>query len=146
MDTGRKGKVLVFLQFVAIISLLKVSVKLGISITGLIVIGLSVVCGLAALFSMSKSRFSIFPAPRKDAQLISSGVYAVIRHPMYTAVLLFCMGCIINSRAWWPFLIWIGLLIVLLLKIRLEEQLLDKKFPGYAAYRKKTYRLVPYVW
>ncbi len=146
MDTGRKGKVLVFLQFSAIAGLLKVGVDVGISLTGWILIGLSALCGFAALMAMRKSRFSIFPPPHKEAELISSGVYAVIRHPMYTAVLLFCLGCIIHTPQLWPYSIWIGLMIVLILKIQLEEKLLLAKFPGYVDYSKRTYRLLPFIW
>ncbi len=146
MDTGRKGKVLVFLQFSAIAGLLKVGVDVGISLTGWILIGLSALCGFAALMAMRKSRFSIFPVPHQESVLISSGVYAVLRHPMYTAVLLFCLGCIIQTPQLWLFIIWIGLLMVLVLKIQLEEKLLIAKFSGYAEYSKRTYRLLPFIW
>lgn len=79
--------------------------------------------------------------------VIDTGLYAVIRHPMYTASLLLflSMPIVLGSVvAVFPMLLFpVGLV----LRIRNEEALLINELPGYSEYTKKTkYRLIPYIW
>lgn len=79
--------------------------------------------------------------------VIDTGLYAVIRHPMYTASLLLflSMPIVLGSVvAIFPMLLFpLGLV----LRIRNEEALLINELPGYSEYTKKTkYRLIPYIW
>jgi protein-S-isoprenylcysteine O-methyltransferase Ste14 len=79
--------------------------------------------------------------------VIDTGLYAVIRHPMYTASLLLflSMPIVLGSVvAVIPMLLFpVGLV----LRIRNEEALLINELPGYSEYTKKTkYRLIPYIW
>lgn len=141
-----KGRGLVVLQFLAIGTLVKVAVANGVSGVGLILIVSGMIIGIRAIVDMRKSRFSVFPEPHAGARLLTTGVYSRVRHPMYSAVLIFCLGLLSNSSNWWTVLVWFFLLLVLVLKIRIEEQMLKEKFQDYEIYCVKVKRLIPFVW
>lgn len=79
--------------------------------------------------------------------VVSSGPYAVVRHPMYASALLFLIGTPLALASYWgllalgamtPFLIW---------RLLDEEQLLARDLPGYREYQQRVrHRLVPFVW
>jgi protein-S-isoprenylcysteine O-methyltransferase Ste14 len=85
------------------------------------------------------------PYPRDDAELVETGIYAHVRHPIYGGLILGAVG--------WGFLTAsipaLGLALVLWgffqLKSRREEVWLESRFPGYPAYRERTRRLIPWI-
>ena len=85
------------------------------------------------------------PYPRDDAELVETGVYALVRHPIYGGLIVASLGwaCLTASLAA------IGLTVVLLaffeLKSRREEIWLGERFLGYAAYRDRTRRFIPWI-
>ncbi len=107
------------------------------------------VCGIAlglwAVFSMGRGNLNVSPAVRKNASLVERGPYRLVRHPMYTALLLFMLSYVIADVTVLSVLIWFGLLLVLVVKSLYEESLLTKRFPSYVQYRQKTWRFAPYV-
>ena len=82
-----------------------------------------------------------------EQKVISTGLYAHVRHPMYAGVLIMIVGIPLALDAWWsiaiiaiptPGLIW---------RILDEEKLLVRNLPGYLEYTQKVrYRLIPYIW
>lgn len=102
--------------------------------------------GLWAVFVMRKSKLQILPDVRKKATLIVEGPYKWIRHPMYTAVLLFCLGLLITDIDSVRTIVFGIILIDLIAKLYYEESLLQKHFSDYNAYKKKTHRLIPLVY
>jgi protein-S-isoprenylcysteine O-methyltransferase Ste14 len=82
-----------------------------------------------------------------DQKVISTGPYAVVRHPMYAGVLLMITGIPIALDAWWGLAIIVVATPALIWRIIYEEKLLKKDLPGYVEYTQKVrYRLVPYLW
>ncbi|MGE5827110.1 MAG: methyltransferase domain-containing protein [Micromonosporaceae bacterium] len=83
------------------------------------------------------------PLPSPAARLRTTGMYACVRHPIYTALLVGGAGVVLLggrlARVW----VWFALLTVLLVKTLLEEAALRARFPGYAGYAAATPRLVP---
>lgn len=80
-------------------------------------------------------------------KVITTGPYAVVRHPMYTVtiVLLFAVPVALGSR----YALWLSLLLSLLLVLRthLEDRTLHRELAGYTEYAAKTrYRLIPGLW
>lgn len=102
--------------------------------------------GLWALVVMGPGVFSPLPVPRQGSSLIESGPYRAIRHPMYTAVLVVTGALAADAPAPARLAVWMALLAVLLLKIRFEERLLAARVAGYAAYRGRTRRLLPWLF
>ena len=86
------------------------------------------------------------PKPRRRAELVVAGPYAVVRHPIYTAILVCALGCATWRASAWSFGA-TGLLFVLfVLKARAEERWLVERFPDYASYQRRVRRLIPFVY
>jgi len=80
-------------------------------------------------------------------QVISTGFYALVRHPMYTGVLVLMSGIPLALGSWWGLVILALVSPVLIWRILDEEKLLKQDLPGYTEYvHKVRYRLVPYLW
>jgi protein-S-isoprenylcysteine O-methyltransferase Ste14 len=102
--------------------------------------------GVWALFVMRKSKISVSPEVSKGADLIKTGPYKLIRHPMYSSVLLVCLGFFLSNLSLVRILFYLLLIIVLTLKVRYEEKLLILHFPTYKEYMKTTKRFIPFVF
>ncbi len=80
-------------------------------------------------------------------RVISTGPYAIVRHPMYASGLLYLLGTPLALGSYWgliPFGLMVPLLIMRLLD---EERMLVGELPGYDAYRQQVrHRLLPFVW
>jgi protein-S-isoprenylcysteine O-methyltransferase Ste14 len=113
-------------------------------VAGLVMLA-GVSLGLWALLVMGWENFSPFPLPRKNSKAVYSGPYRLIRHPMYTSLLMIFLPMMFVSTTSLRLAAFGGLLVVLVLKIRIEESRLSAMHPGYAAYRRKTWRLIPWI-
>jgi protein-S-isoprenylcysteine O-methyltransferase Ste14 len=79
--------------------------------------------------------------------LASTGLYGLVRHPMYTANVIMMVGIPLALGSYWGLLLVIPGLVVLALRIRDEENMLREELDGYLEYTQKVrYRLVPYTW
>lgn len=87
-----------------------------------------------------------FPKPKDDGTLVTNGVYALVRHPIYSGVLLAALGLALVRGSTPSLLLAIGLAIFFDMKSRREEQWLARKFPEYAAYQARVKKLVPWVY
>ena len=82
-----------------------------------------------------------------DQRVVSTGPYAVVRHPMYSGSLLYFLGIPIALGSWWGLLVGILMMPVFVLRLFDEEKLLARTLPGYSEYVDRVkYRLVPFVW
>ncbi len=80
-------------------------------------------------------------------RVISSGPYAVVRHPMYAAALLMLSGFPIALGSWWGLLVIAAILPALIWRLLDEEKFLAKNLPGYREYQDRVrYRLLPSMW
>ena len=84
----------------------------------------------------------------QDGQtVVDTGLYGIVRHPMYTAtILLFSMIPLILG-SWYALIPFAFYPVVIIVRLLDEEALLKKSLPGYEAYcQKVTYRLLPFLW
>jgi protein-S-isoprenylcysteine O-methyltransferase Ste14 len=82
-----------------------------------------------------------------DQRVISSGPYAIVRHPMYSGALVMLIGTPLALGSWWGLLMFISMTLVIVWRLLDEERFLSEHLPGYSDYREKVrYRLVPFVW
>jgi protein-S-isoprenylcysteine O-methyltransferase Ste14 len=79
--------------------------------------------------------------------VVSTGPYALVRHPMYLGALVMLFGTPLALGSWWGLVPFGALALVIVLRLLDEERFLAKNLPGYDAYRRTVrYRLVPLVW
>lgn len=102
--------------------------------------------GIFAIRTIGFSNLSVFPHVKKKAALIMTGPYRIIRHPMYTSLLLGVGAVVISQPEWHLIIAGLFLIMVLVLKLRYEERKLAEAFPEYEAYKKTTYRLIPFIY
>ncbi len=80
-------------------------------------------------------------------RVVATGPYAVVRHPMYTALALISLATPVALGSWWAFIPAGLLLAVLAERIKQEERVLTAELTGYREYKQTTvYRLIPGVW
>jgi protein-S-isoprenylcysteine O-methyltransferase Ste14 len=82
-----------------------------------------------------------------EQKVISTGLYGVVRHPMYMGALLFVLGLPLALGSWWGLLFVPAIAALLAWRLIEEERLLVQSLAGYSDYRSRVrYRLVPLVW
>ena len=103
---------------------------------------------LAIFFVFRENSFSsatIELAP--DQKVISTGPYALVRHPMYAGALVMLLGIPIALGSWWGILVLAAILPALIWRLFEEEKFLARNLAGYVEYQNKVrYRLIPTIW
>jgi len=112
------------------------------SILGLLVMAAGIAILLASFMKLGKS-LTANPVPKDDAELVVTGLYSRVRHPIYFGLLVLGLGVVLDAGYWPQIIIWIFLYIQLHIKANFEEYLLKQKHPGYSAYAAKTPRFFP---
>src|SRR6516164_1251316 len=80
-------------------------------------------------------------------KVVSTGLYGLVRHPMYTGNVIMMIGIPLALGSYWGLVFVIPGLLVLAVRIRDEEGLLEQELRGYSEYERQVhYRLLPYVW
>lgn len=140
------SKILVIMQFICLLFL--------IGSTEIVSTGVFLVLQLVGLFLslwsvwiMKLGKFNIQPELKTNAVLVSSGPYKMIRNPMYSGIIIFFGAGVANAYNVMNLLVLILLILVFLLKIIKEEKYMLARFGNeYVAYKKRTYRLVPFLF
>ena len=84
---------------------------------------------------------------QENQKVIDTGLYGIVRHPMYMATIFLFLAMPLVLGSVISFVIMLGYIPIIVKRIRNEEQVLTKDLKGYEAYKKKVkYRLIPYIW
>lgn len=79
--------------------------------------------------------------------VVDTGLYGIVRHPMYMATLLLFTMMPMVLGSWYALLVFALYLPIIVVRLLDEEKLLTRDLPGYAEYKKKVrYRILPYIW
>ena len=82
-----------------------------------------------------------------EQKIITTGPYALVRHPMYIGALVMLTGVPLALGSWWGLLAVIPITLTIVWRLLDEEKFLAKNLPGYPEYQKKVkYHLVPFIW
>lgn len=148
--------------------------KLVVAMSGLMFVAGFVVAGLDYRFSWSRMPMAVTVASsvlflvvyglyaevlRENAYLsrtvkveegqtvISTGLYGIIRHPMYAATILLFIMMPLVLGSWYAAIIFLAYPVLIVIRLSGEEKLLLKELPGYGQYREKVkYRIIPFIW
>jgi protein-S-isoprenylcysteine O-methyltransferase Ste14 len=83
----------------------------------------------------------------ENQSVISTGPYALVRHPMYAGALILMLGIPLALGSWWGLLLFIPGLAGIIWRLLDEERFLSENLAGYTEYKNKVrFRLVPFVW
>ena len=80
-------------------------------------------------------------------QVIDTGLYAIVRHPMYMATILMFLAMPVVLGSWYGLIVFGAYPVIIVVRLKDEEALLRRELSGYEAYQKKVkYRLLPFIW
>ena len=105
----------------------------------------AVLLNVWARTSFKKGTFRVTAAP-SGTSVITRGPYRLIRHPMYSAALLFIWAGVAGHLSAFTVAIGIAATILCIIRVIVEERLLRATFPDYLGYSKSTKALIPYVF
>ena len=139
----------VVVQFVILIPLVLISGEMGpqirpFSIFGLICIGLGLAGYLFSAGNLGRT-LTVMPIPKTDGKLCTSGFYRFVRHPIYSFILLFCLGLSLQAGSIFKYVLTFLLAIVFYYKSKFEERHLSQKYPEYEAYSHLVPRFIPFI-
>lgn len=84
---------------------------------------------------------------QEDQKVIDTGLYAVVRHPMYTATILLFLSMPLILGSLISLAVFLAYPAIIIVRLKAEEELLSKELDGYTEYMQKVkYRLIPFVW
>lgn len=87
-----------------------------------------------------------FPRPLPEAELVTTGAYRLVRHPIYFAVIIGALGLSLATESWLRLGLTAGLFVFFDMKARREEIWLQEKFPAYEAYKARVKKLIPWIY
>jgi len=84
---------------------------------------------------------------QEGQKVVDTGLYGVVRHPMYGATVLLFLSIPVVLGSWWSLLCFVPYVPVIAARIGNEEQVLEAELPGYKEYKTRVkYRLIPCIW
>ncbi|MBW4681482.1 MAG: isoprenylcysteine carboxylmethyltransferase family protein [Microcoleus vaginatus WJT46-NPBG5] len=157
-QTGERGEYLVLIQGVLLISyvMLPVYRPAGFNINSPAL--LYGIWGIAAILGMGGSVLFIkgvldlggnltpLPYPKEDGQLVQTGIYRLVRHPLYSGLILAALGWAIWQQSLSHLAGGAILLAFLNAKASREEAWLSQKYPDYPNYQKQVKKLIPWLY
>ena len=102
--------------------------------------------GVWAVTANRPGNFNIRPEPKSGGQLVQTGPYRYIRHPMYSALMFAMLGLCIGYATPWRWAALVALATVIVVKAGMEETAMAARHADYADYARSTRRFVPFVW
>jgi protein-S-isoprenylcysteine O-methyltransferase Ste14 len=154
-ETRTIQKLVITGTIVAVVAVLVVSaldhrfgwshVPTAVVVLGNVLVGIGL--GFAQLVVIQNSYAAATITVEADQKVVSTGVYGLVRHPMYVGTLIMMVGTPLALDSYWGLLATILALPILALRIDDEEKMLRQELDGYDEYTQKVhYRLVPGIW
>jgi len=153
-DRDRPTRWLVLLPLLAALVVTGLDVRLGwstvplpVQIAGLVLVVLGILFAGWVLVTNPFASSAVRIQQDRGQHVISTGPYALVRHPMYLAVLVVCLGSGPALGSWWGGLAFLTLLPVFVRRTLLEDRMLNDELAGYREYAARVrWRVVPHVF
>jgi protein-S-isoprenylcysteine O-methyltransferase Ste14 len=110
--------------------------------SGLAAFFLGLIVVFASLFNLDKS-LTAYPTPKVGGELITTGFYRLVRHPIYSGLIFAFLGFAIYRESWFKILVSLILALLFHFKTQYEEEKLTEKYSQYPDYKKKTGKFFP---
>ena len=83
----------------------------------------------------------------EEQKVVDTGLYGVVRHPMYMATILLFLMIPLILGSWYALMVFAFYPVIIIVRLKDEEALLTRELPGYAEYKQKVkHRIIPFVW
>jgi protein-S-isoprenylcysteine O-methyltransferase Ste14 len=119
--------------------------SLALTLCGVFLLLIAAGCGFAGSVSLGRN-LTPFPKPSASTCLVQTGIYGLMRHPLYVAVFCGALGWALVWRSWPALLAALVLAPLFDAKARREERWLRQQFPEYAGYERRVRRFVPRIY
>ncbi|MFZ1400380.1 MAG: methyltransferase [Candidatus Promineifilaceae bacterium] len=114
-------------------------------VAGLALGGVGGVLVLAGLLNLGRNLTAV-PRPKDDAQMVAHGAYRMVRHPIYSGIILGALGLGLLRGGWLALVYGLILFLFFDIKSRREELWLREKYGDYADYQQRVRKLIPFVY
>ena len=114
-------------------------------VLGILFMALGGLLALAGLGSLGRNLAAV-PHPKEDASLVEQGAYKIVRHPIYSGIILGAFGWALIMNSVVTILLAAILFLFFDVKSRREEKWLCLKFSNYAAYQQRVRKLLPFIY
>ena len=112
---------------------------------GLLLGLVGLVLALAGVFGLGNN-LSVLPHPKEEAELIEAGAYALVRHPIYSGLIMGAFGWALLTNSLAALALALALLGFFEIKSRREERQLLARFPDYADYQRRVHKFFPFIY
>lgn len=83
----------------------------------------------------------------EDQKVVDTGLYSIVRHPMYAVTVLLFLMIPLILHSWYALIVFAFYPAIIVVRLKEEEELLTRELNGYAEYKKKVkWRIIPYIW
>jgi protein-S-isoprenylcysteine O-methyltransferase Ste14 len=100
---------------------------------------------LAGLLFLGEN-LSVLPHPKDNASLVQSGAYRIVRHPIYSGLVIGAIGWGLLNTSLLTLVYAAGLFVFFDIKSRREERWLARVFPDYHTYQRRVHKLIPFIY
>jgi len=114
-------------------------------LAGVVFLLASAICGISGALALGRN-LTPFPKPSANSQFVQHGIYALIRHPLYTAVFFAAVGWSLVWQSWPALVVSLALAFFFDAKARHEERWLRQQFADYAGYERRVRRFIPWIY
>lgn len=114
-------------------------------IAGLVFLGCGLLLALWGLLSLGDNLTAV-PHPKENARMVQNGAYRLVRHPIYSGIILGALGWGLFMNSWPTLLLVIILFLFFDVKSRQEEKWLAEKYENYQTYQTKVKKLIPFIY
>jgi protein-S-isoprenylcysteine O-methyltransferase Ste14 len=115
------------------------------SVAGVVLVVVGGSLAVAAVLKLGTD-LSVLPAPKDGAPLVQTGAYGIVRHPIYSGLIMAAFGWGLWVHGWLTLVYSLALFVFFDVKSRLEERWLVEKFPEYGEYRTRVRKLIPWLY